>query len=57
MHYVTPRARNKFAGEFVERIWKSVKYENIYLEEYRTVRELESWLGAYFQSYNHGRIH
>ena len=35
----------------------SVKYENIYLVEYGTVRDLESGLGAYFWFYNHERLH
>jgi len=42
---------------FVERLWRSVKYENVYLAEYRTVMELESGLRAYFQFYNHERLH
>ena len=41
----------------VERFWRSVKYENLYLIEYRTVRDLESGLGAYFQFYNEERLH
>jgi len=42
---------------FVERLWRSVKYENIYLVEYRTVRDLEAGLEAYFRFYNHERLH
>lgn len=42
---------------FVERLWRSVKYEDIYLKEYRTVPELKQGLGSYFQFYNHRRPH
>lgn len=42
---------------FVERLWRSVKYEDIYLKEYRAVPELKQGLGSYFQFYNHRRPH
>lgn len=42
---------------FVERLWRSVKYEDIYLKEYRTVPELKQGLGSYFTFYNHRRPH
>lgn len=42
---------------FVERLWRSVKYEEIYLNEYRTVPELKEGLGRYFGFYNHQRPH
>ena len=42
---------------FVERLWRSVKYENIYLVEYRTVRDLESGLVSYFRFCNRERLH
>lgn len=42
---------------FVERLWRSVKYEEIYLKEYRTVLELKQGLGAYFEFYNYRRPH
>lgn len=42
---------------FVERLWRSVKYEEIYLKEYRTVPELQSGLKSYFEFYNHRRPH
>jgi putative transposase len=38
---------------FVERLWRSVKYEDIYINEYERVAELESGLTAYFRFYNH----
>jgi putative transposase len=42
---------------FVERLWRSVKYEDVYLRGYETVRELERGLGAYFAFYNGERSH
>ncbi len=42
---------------FVERLWRTVKYENIYLVDYTAVPELEAGLGAYFHFYNHERPH
>lgn len=42
---------------FVERLWRSVKYEDIYLKEYVTVSELNQGLSAYFQFYNGERPH
>jgi putative transposase len=42
---------------FIERLWRSVKYEDIYLKDYATVPELETGLSAYFQLYNHERPH
>ena len=42
---------------FVERLWRSVKYEDIYLHEYATVPELEKGLERYFTFYNYERLH
>jgi len=42
---------------FIERLWRSVKYEEVYLREYRDLHELERALGAWFESYNHWRPH
>lgn len=42
---------------FVERLWRSVKYENIYLNDYQSVSELRSGLEEYFTFYNHERPH
>ena len=42
---------------FVERLWRSVKYENVYLKDYETPREAESGLASYFEFYNHQRPH
>jgi putative transposase len=42
---------------FVERLWRSVKYEDIYLKDYERVPELESGLTAYFRFYDEERPH
>lgn len=42
---------------FVERLWRSVKYEDIYLKEYATVPQLDAGLADYFRFYNHERLH
>jgi putative transposase len=42
---------------FVERLWRSVKWEEVYLKDYRTVAEAASGLDRYFQFYNHERLH
>ena len=42
---------------FCEHLWRSVKYENIHLNQFDTVRELQTGLSAYFDFYNHERPH
>jgi putative transposase len=42
---------------FVERLWRSVKYEDIYIKNYELVPELESGLKAYFWFYDEERPH
>ena len=42
---------------FCERLGRSVKYENIYLNQYDTVPQLHTGLRAYFDFYNHERPH
>lgn len=42
---------------FVERLWKSVKYEEVYLRAYETVAEAKARLGTYFAFYNTRRPH
>lgn len=42
---------------FVERLWRTVKYEDIYLREYVTVPALATGLGRYFRFYNKERLH
>jgi putative transposase len=42
---------------FIERLWRSVKYEEVYLRDYRDGWEAEASLAAYFRFYNDERIH
>jgi putative transposase len=42
---------------FVERLWRSVKYEEVYLKDYGTVPEARAGLGDYFAFYNTERLH
>jgi putative transposase len=42
---------------FVERIWKSVKYEHVYLHAYENVAEARQQLAGYFTLYNTQRPH
>jgi len=42
---------------FVERLWKSVKYEEVYLHAYDSVPEAQRRLARYFTFYNSGRPH
>lgn len=42
---------------FIERLWRSLKYEDIYLKDYATVDELNEGLTRYFEFYNQERFH
>jgi putative transposase len=42
---------------FVERLWRTVKYEEVYLKSYASVREARSNLAAYLRFYNEERSH
>ena len=42
---------------FCEWLWRSVKYENIYLNQYDSVRQLQAGLSDYFDFYNQERPH
>jgi len=42
---------------FIERLWKSVKYEEVYLKAYRSMVEARQELGVYFEFYNQRRHH
>jgi len=42
---------------FVERLWRSVKYENVYLKGYQTIPEARAGLTEYFGFYNKERYH
>jgi putative transposase len=42
---------------FIERLWRSVKYEEVYVKEYREVSDAVVGLGKYFPFYNGERLH
>jgi len=46
-----------FDNIFVERLWRNVKYEDVYLKGYRTIVELTTGLEKYFDFYNCERPH
>jgi putative transposase len=41
----------------IERLWRTVKYEDIYLQGYENLRSLKRGLASYFAFYNHYRFH
>ena len=42
---------------FTERLWRTVKYEEVYLHSYGSPREARQGLTRYLDFYNHGRLH
>lgn len=46
-----------FDNIFVERLWRTVKYEEVYIKSYDDVNECENGLAAYFRFYNEERLH
>ena len=42
---------------FVERLWRTVKYEEVYLKDYSDMHEAKTCLGRYFDFYNNERPH
>lgn len=42
---------------FTERLWRTVKYENVFLQSYQNLEEAQAGLETYFQFYNHTRPH
>ncbi len=46
-----------FDNIFVERLWRTVKYEKVYLSDFQSVQEADAGLKAYFEFYNHERLH
>ena len=42
---------------FIERLWRSLKWEDIYLKDYQNLVELEEGLDRWMSCYNHRRIH
>ena len=42
---------------FVERLWRTIKYEEVYLKAYESVSEARASIGCYLDFYNSGRPH
>jgi len=49
--------RGRCLDNFIERLWRSLKYEEVHLRDYARIREAEAGIGARFQFYNHQRPH
>ena len=49
--------RDRVYDILVERLWRSVKYEEVYLKEYRVARDAQDGLTRYFEFYNRERFH
>ena len=41
----------------IERFWRSIKYEEIYLNEYKNMKVLKKAIGTYMDNYNQKRLH
>lgn len=55
---VSMDGRGRWADNvFVERLWRTVKYEHLYLHDYATPRALQAGLATYFAYYNEERFH
>lgn len=46
-----------FDNIFTERLWRSVKYDEVYIMDYQNGREAYDGLSAYFHKYNYTRLH
>ena len=46
-----------FDNIFIERLWRMLKYGNIYVQEYPTMIDAHYGLGKYFNVYNTERLH
>lgn len=46
-----------FDNIMIERLWRSVKYDEVYLKDYETVLEALVGIGNYFSTYNNERLH
>jgi putative transposase len=42
---------------FIERLWRSVKYEFVYPMKFTSVQEAREYLNEYFEFYNNHRLH
>lgn len=42
---------------YIERFWRSLKYENVYMKKYENMFEAQKWIEEYIEFYNKNRIH
>lgn len=50
--------RGRFSDNiFVERLWRSLKYEEVYLKAYESVAEARAGIATYLRFYNDERLH
>ena len=49
--------RRAFDNIFTERLWRSPKYEEVYIKDYSDVKEVKEGIGSYFKFYNNERPH
>ena len=49
--------RRALDNAFIERLWRSLKYEDIYLKEYQRVDDLYQGISSYFEFYSNKRPH
>lgn len=55
---VSMDGRGRFLDNiFVERLWRTVKYEDVYLRDYETLADARAGLGRFFPFYNGARFH
>ena len=46
-----------FDNIFTERLWRSLKYEEVYLKDYSSCMEAKASIDSYFNFYNNERLH
>ena len=46
-----------FDNIFIERLWRTIKYEEVYIHDYQSVHECQAGLERYFEFYNRERFH
>ncbi|MCK5214666.1 MAG: integrase core domain-containing protein [Candidatus Omnitrophica bacterium] len=46
-----------FDNIFIERLWRTAKYESIYVQEYQPITDVRNGLKDYFDLYNTDRLH
>jgi putative transposase len=46
-----------FDNIFIERLWRSLKYEEVYLKAYQTVTDAMLGIDYYFKTFNRKRLH